>query len=453
MTGDLRNASALIEDVRRAEPELTPPLRAAVTAAFLLLNGDGDVDTAHRLLVRAIEDESGEQDLEALEDGLHTLMVVCYFGGRAELWKPFHAAIARMTRLPEALYLSTKTYVDPVRGAAPALGELDAAIARLAEEVDPVRIMRISFAGAFVDRLGPCRAAFWRVVRDGREGGAIASAIDALILLGLDDLHAGQWDHAKHLLEEATALCERHGYRLLAWPSQYLQALIAAGRGEYETTGAATNEMTQWAAPRGIGAIHDYASHARALAALGQGDFEQAYRQASAISPAGTFAPHVQAALFVMMDLVESAVHTGREVEATAHVTAMREANIGVLSPRLALLSAGSAAIAAPDAAATELFDRALALPIADRWPFDLARVQLAYGERLRRLRVPATESRVHLTAALETFERLGARPWSEQSRHRASRDRADQGTWQRVSQGVARHLKSERSRCSPPPA
>jgi hypothetical protein len=112
------------------------------------------------------------------------------------------------------------------------------------------------------------------------------------------------------------------------------------------------------------------------------------------------------------MDLVEAAVRTRRHAEATAHVTAMRDAQIGALSPRLALLAAGSAAIAATGGQASELFLEALAVPGAERWPFELARIRLAYGECLRRTRATAG-ARVQLTAALDVFQRLGARPWA----------------------------------------
>lgn len=93
----------------------------------------------------------------------------------------------------------------------------------------------------------------------------------------------------------------------------------------------------------------------------------------------------------------------------------MRDLNIGALSPRLALLAAGSAAIASADEGDITLFEDALAVPSAERWPFDLARIQLAYGERLRRARV-MIQARLHLTAALETFERLGAQPWASRA-------------------------------------
>ena len=47
--------------------------------------------------------------------------------------------------------------------------------------------------------------------------------------------------------------------------------------------------------------------------------------------------------------------------------------------------------------------------------PFDVARTELAWGERLRRER--GTEARAQLTAALAGFDRLGARPWAARAR------------------------------------
>jgi DNA-binding CsgD family transcriptional regulator len=170
--------------------------------------------------------------------------------------------------------------------------------------------------------------------------------------------------------------------------------------------------MDQWAAPRRIRA---YAWQPRALAAVGLGDFEEAYRQVSMINPPGTLASHVPYVMWSTLDLVEAAVRTGRHEEAAAHVDAVRKAGVAGLSSRLALLAAGSAAIAAPDHDAPALFEEALAIPGIQRWPFDLARVQLLCGERLRRTRNVA-ESRGHLDSARETFERLGARPWAQRA-------------------------------------
>ena len=414
VTGDLRNVSRLLDTARQTDPDASESLQAAMAAAYLLLNGEGDVDTAHHVLVGAIENHACQDTASdnTLIEALHTLALVCFFGGRAELWAPFDAAIARLIPpVPVVLAVQSKTFPDPVRTAVPVLGQLDAAIRGLAEEVNPVQIVRIAIAADYVDRLAGCREALRRVVRDGRAGGAVTSAIDALMLLYVAAYQAGHWDEAQRLADEGVMLCETHGYRVLAWPGQWGKALLAAARGDYDTTQALTDEIVRWATPRRLGSVQAYASHARALAALSKGDFEDAYRHAAAISPPGVLAPFVPHALWVLMDLVEAAIRTGRGAEAAAHVQAMQDAQVGVISSRLALNVAGAAAMVAPNDEAGVLFASALAVPEADLWPFDLARVHLLYGESLRRAR-SNIQARAHLSAALDTFRRLGARPW-----------------------------------------
>jgi DNA-binding CsgD family transcriptional regulator/tetratricopeptide (TPR) repeat protein len=396
--------------------DLEGSLQAAVAASAFLLNADGDIATAHRLLVRAIETRVGAYDNAdpLLEEALNTLMMVCYYGGTADLWQSFHE-IARSVRVPMAVIQNSKTYADPVRTALTGVGPLEAAIAALAWESDPSRIVRTAIAGCYIDRMGGCREALWRVVRDARQGGAVASGLNALIVLAWDDFFTGDWDEADELLGEALRLADELGYGLLAWPAKLVQALIASARGDDRRT-EELNAVVEWARPRGFGAVEWYAWQARGLAALGRGDFEEAYQQACRISPAGSLASHVPHALTVLMDLVQAAVRTGRDAEAAAHVVAMQEANLAGISSRLALVVGASAAVAAPDDTASELFEAALALPDIERWQFDLARVRLAYGERLRRRRAMVA-ARVQLNAALEIFERLGARPWMDHAR------------------------------------
>jgi DNA-binding NarL/FixJ family response regulator len=48
--------------------------------------------------------------------------------------------------------------------------------------------------------------------------------------------------------------------------------------------------------------------------------------------------------------------------------------------------------------------------------PLDLGRIQLAYGEHLRRIR-RRSDARTHLRAALAAFEALRAEPWAERAR------------------------------------
>ena len=242
-------------------------------------------------------------------------------------------------RPPELLAILGKTFSDPVRLAPPALGRLDAAIARLSRETIPARIVRTGIAAAYLDRLTGCRAALWRVVQDGRAGGAITSAIEALFLLGNDAFFTGQWEQVTQVTEEGLMLCQTHDYRLLAWPGIFLQALLAAARGDQDTTEALAVRMAGWATPRGVCSVQNYAWHVLAIAALGRADFEDAYRHAAAVSPAGVLASHVPHALWLIMDLVEAAVRSGRHAEAAAHVAAVSEAGIAGISPRLAMIT------------------------------------------------------------------------------------------------------------------
>src|SRR5690606_35180055 len=132
----------------------------AVAASAFLLNADGDIATAHRLLVRAIESRVGTDDGAdpPLEEALNTLMMVCYYGGTADLWQPFHE-IAERVGVPLAVIQNSKTYADPVRTALTELAPLEAAIDALAWESDPTRIVRTAIAGCYIDRMGGCREA------------------------------------------------------------------------------------------------------------------------------------------------------------------------------------------------------------------------------------------------------------------------------------------------------
>ena len=417
--GDLRNASLVLDDVRETDPDHAGSLAGAVAAGYHLLNGDGDVDTAHRLLVGAIEMLPDPHDAtnELLVEAIYNLLEVCFFGGRPELWPPFRAAIGRLEpQAPRFLDLLAKTIPDPARDAIPALDPLEEAIAELTHESNPIRIVRVAIASAYVERLPQCRESLWRVVRDGRAGGAVTMSIHALSLLGFDAFLTGQWDSLAEMTDEGVSLCETHNYGLLRWPTRSLQALLAAVRGDSLNARAIADEVTGWAVPRRAEAMHRYVLHALTLDAIGRGDFENAYRNASAISPAGTIASHVPHAMWMVMDLAEAAMRTGRNDEAAAHFAAAQQAGLPRISSRLALITLGAGGIAATDTHdATTRFEHALGVPGAHQWPFDLARIQLAFGEHLRRSR-ETTRSRHLLTAANDTFQRLGARPWTQRS-------------------------------------
>jgi DNA-binding CsgD family transcriptional regulator len=126
---------------------------------------------------------------------------------------------------------------------------------------------------------------------------------------------------------------------------------------------------------------------------------------------------HQLAATRALPDLLEAALRAGdRELAEQAHDRLVRWAGGIRQDAADALVLRGEALLAQDEETAARGFTAALRLYEKSDRPFDRARTQLLWGERLRRER-RRTEARVPLSAALETFERLGAHPWAERAR------------------------------------
>jgi DNA-binding CsgD family transcriptional regulator len=419
MTLQFDTVPQLLQQTRSGQFHSAGALHATAGAAYMMLNGGDDIDSVHRMLVTAIEVHGGSDSASrrALISAMSTLYVTSVFGGRAELFELYHTALARLAPdIPTGLRLVTALHLDPARAEPAMLRELDAALRALQGEADPERILTVCTAAAYVDRLPDCREPLRWLIRGEHDGGSVAHPINARMLLCGDAFKSGRWDEADELAAEGLAKCEAVGSTIYVTTFDYYQALLAAVRGEDDRTQAITTKLIAWAVPRGARLVQVWSWHARAVAALGRGDFKQAYENLAAISPAGTFPAYEGTALWTAMDLVEAAIRTNRPGAARAHVEAMYAHDLPAISPRLALTTFGSAAMATDDDdEAVHLFSRALAVPGADRWPFDYARIQLAHGERLHRAHA-GSEARVPLQAALATFDRLGARPWITRS-------------------------------------
>jgi DNA-binding CsgD family transcriptional regulator len=235
-------------------------------------------------------------------------------------------------------------------------------------------------------------------------------AIDAVFELGIDAFLTGRWDETERLVAKGLDWSERTGIALLQSPGHWLRALIAAGRGQYDRVDELTTGLRRWAAPRGAMAFARDAAHADALAAVGRGDFEMAFVHASSISRAGELQPHVPHALWVVLDLVEAAVRTGRHADARAHVRAGQHAGTAAISSRMNLLVTAAAAVAGVgDPLAS--FRAALSADDVETWSFDTARVRLLYGQELHK-RGRIAEARAELFLAWQTFSDLDAAPW-----------------------------------------
>ncbi|HKD87666.1 MAG TPA: AAA family ATPase [Streptosporangiaceae bacterium] len=412
--GDLASAIRLLPGPSDSSSG-TRKLQVASVVAFRELNSDGEIDSAHRILsdvLRACGDR-----LDAANDAVMTavrmLSTVSFFAGRAEPWQEWEGIVDSLApEAPEDVCLTRGVLPDPVRTAGAVLPQLDAAIGRLHANRDPVRARVIAWVAFNIDRLTGCRP----IASRARETASGAVNTSLFLPVCLDDFATGKWGKLRSGAESCIAMFSNHDMPVYLQLGRYCEALLAAARGEDEVARDLADEISRWAEPRRAELLTCLAARVRGLAALSRGDFTAAYRHAVTISPAGTLAGYSRVAPWVCLDLVDAATHTGRHSEAIAHAAALEAAGVAGLSGRLSLLATGAAAIAAEDdQRALGLFERALNTPGVSRWPFERARVQLAYGERLRRGRSTAAAAD-QLANACEAFQRLGAEVWARRA-------------------------------------
>jgi enamine deaminase RidA (YjgF/YER057c/UK114 family) len=237
----------------------------------------------------------------------------------------------------------------------------------------------------------------------GRHRPPAAPTAGAGIGLAFDLLHTGRWDEADQLLDRIVDLSGRPS---LAVRGRYGQALLAAARGD--TTRA--RRLTAGMVGSGVRPAELYGAHARALAALGRGDYAEAYDQAAAVTRPGELPVDQPQVLAMALDLAEAAVRTGRQVEAAAYVAALRRA--GGRRPVAAAGAAGGrrgggGRPVRPGTGAVRGGPRGAAGRPLELRP---RRIRLCYGERLRR-DGHARQARVQLTSALDTVDRSGGDP------------------------------------------
>ena len=226
----------------------------------------------------------------------------------------------------------------------------------------------------------------------------------------------GRWSAAYADASESLRLAHDTDQRLLNCYSLATMALIEAARGEDACYTHATQAI-QLADAHGLGGFRSLA-----LASLGHGALAMD-RMDSAIPPLeevdrlyaewGVVNP---AAVHSAPDLIESYVRVGDLEQARQRLdTLMAQASQSASRFALASTYRCEGMLATADEYQT-WFERALAEHERLPTPFDHARTQLSYGERLRRAR-RKTDARFQLEHARTTFERLDARPWADRAR------------------------------------
>lgn len=202
-------------------------------------------------------------------------------------------------------------------------------------------------------------------------------------------------------------------WQMQAWTAQ---ATIAALRGDHAAAEDLAARIEHATLPLGAASNLALVQYARAMSALGRGRHDEAYDQLRRVYEPGDPAHHQLFVAFDIGDLAEAAAHSGHLDEARSLLSRVASAAGRTPSPWLHATLRYARAVLADDENAEAAFRDAADGQDMARWPFLQARLQLAFGEWLRRQRRTA-ESRVPLRAARDAFDALGATPWGERAR------------------------------------
>jgi DNA-binding CsgD family transcriptional regulator len=261
------------------------------------------------------------------------------------------------------------------------------------------------------------RQSLERVVARARAKSAPGALVYPLCHLSEADLRMGRWAAAYASAAEAVQLAAELGFTGPAGLGWALICLgwVEAGLGREQDCRQHVAAALDAFGPPGA-TIAGYAQSVLGLLALGLGRSREAVERLLQVAQWCDRERAIEPTLFKFApDLIEAYVHSGARAEAEAALATF-EALPARTRRTWALATAARCRGILVDKDFDEHFEEALRLHDRTPTPFDRARTELCYGERLRRARRRA-EARERLHLALETFERLGAEPWANRAR------------------------------------
>jgi DNA-binding CsgD family transcriptional regulator len=250
-----------------------------------------------------------------------------------------------------------------------------------------------------------------------REGGFLAYLPQALLPLAELELRTGHWDDARLNATEALALADDLRQPIEASYASSLLARIEAGFGEEITARAHARSALETEIRLGLRSATANAKAALGFLEVGLGNYQAALSDLEESRNLCELGGATEPWLFpVDGDLVEALVRLGDRGQAL--LIAKSLVARGEAMGRRSAMAVGHRAIglASEEEDFREPFETALAVHADLPTPFEVARTELAYGERLRRAK-KRDDARRQLRRALEVFEGLGAVPWTERAR------------------------------------
>jgi DNA-binding CsgD family transcriptional regulator len=417
--GAYPRAAAMLEPVGTVED---PVMRARIRHLLSMLTLAGAVrdPSENRALLLAGAREVEPHDRQLAATMLADAGVSAVVAGRCDA--ALEAAAAAQAALPRDATDPVRCQVHSIHGMALVLRgharegsrELERAAALL-DSVDPVSPGAQSISLALHGRVATghersLRDGMLRLIARGRDAGTVGMLPYYLLVAADAAFRLGAWERAAVEADEAVVIAEDSGS---LGPLSFALAVRGrhrAARGDEAAARADLGRAAEMARERGIGGTGVWAQGALGFLELSAGPVSAAI---TALEDAREMAAEAALEDHLLIpwaaDLVEAYVRAGREEEANRsadELAAISEPNETALARAMKERCLG---LARSDG---DRFEAALELHAGAGQPFEHARTLLAYGLWLHRSR-RRRDARDRLGAALETFERLGARPWA----------------------------------------
>jgi DNA-binding CsgD family transcriptional regulator len=310
------------------------------------------------------------------------------------------------------LRLWIRVCTDPIGGRNELLPYLHKIVGSPIEEPS---LWRVGSAAWLLDESDLAVRLLQDAMRRLRAPGVRGTSGGSLTVLGWAYIDTGRWDEAHEAAAEAADLAEANHMDLVAASADVIAATVLALRADSAAARRHAAKALAAVDPAECGLVTARARRALGVAALADGSYLQAFGQLRGLFSEDGTPLHNYASYLGVADLAAAAVRADRRMEGQDVVERALGQLDGAASPRLEQLIARARGILAGPDEAEPHFDKALADPAGEQWPFERAQLRLDYAEWLRRRR-RINDAKPVLTEALGTFRRLRARSWVQRT-------------------------------------
>nr|WP_237331323.1 helix-turn-helix transcriptional regulator [Streptomyces mexicanus] len=411
-TGQLGWVQQLAAEVRGCSDDPALISRASL-ATGQLMSLRRHHAAAFALLTR-IADEAAAAHSPRVLDALAAAAVVRYYSGEESQLHRIEGLLCAMpdSTVGSALGAWVLAVSDPNGAGALLAPALPGLIAEAKDDAGSLTALAI--VAWILDQTALAARTFDEAFDRWQARGALPDGLGCAV--GWTYLEQSRWIEARSVAAEIAAMASAAGLDHAEACAHVLDATVLALLGEPADARQGAEQALILVDPLESRSVAVFARRALGLAAVAEGDYDTAYAQfRSAFTDDGD-PVHYHVSYTVLAELAAAAVRRGRQQDA-AELLQRSARRLGTrMSPRIrALVNRGRALLADSDHA-ERYFQEALTGDTGEQWPFERAQTLLDYGEWLRRQR-RITEARPLLTMALDTFQRLGARPWIERAK------------------------------------